>query len=134
MSQIIRIITILLLSGIGFSSCRSIQYVPIETVRIEYKSRDSIRYDSIYDRDSVYMLVKGDTIYQFKYKYLYKYRTITKTDTVIKNDTVQIPHQVEKQLTRWQTMKQELGGWVFGVVIAIILFFVGRLIYRPGKE
>lgn len=122
-------ITMLLLSGIWFTSCRSIQYVPVETVRTEYKTRDSIRFDSIYQRDSVYTLIKGDTMYQYKYKYLYRYLTINKTDTVIKTDSVQVPYLVEKQLSRWQFMKMELGGWAFGIIIAMTLIIVGWLVF-----
>ena len=58
-------ITMLLTLATCFVSCRT-QYVPVETVRTEYKTRDSIRFDSVYQRDSIYMLVKGDTVYQYK--------------------------------------------------------------------
>lgn len=117
-------ITMFLLSGIWLSSCRSIQYVPVETVRTEYTTRDSIRFDSVYHHDSVSVHVKGDTVYKYKYKYLYKYQYLNRTDTVIKTDSIQVPYPVEKQLSRWQTLKMELGGWAFGFIIimgAIIL-------------
>lgn len=29
---------------------------------------ERIRHDSIYQRDSIYMLVKGDTVYKYEYK------------------------------------------------------------------
>lgn len=122
-------ITIFLMSGIWFASCRT-QYVPIETVRTEYKTRDSIRVDSIYNQDSIYVLVKGDTIYQYKYKYLYKYQYLNRTDTVIKVDSVQVPYPVERKLSRWQSIKMELGGWSFGLVIAFVLMIIGRIVYR----
>lgn len=116
---------ILLTLAICITSCRSIRYVPVETVRTEYKTRDSIRVDSIHQQDSVYVLVKGDTIYQYRYKYLYKYQYLNRTDTVIKVDSVQVPYPVEKQLSRWQSIKMELGGWVFGIIIVFALFIVG---------
>lgn len=119
-------ITIVLTSAMWITSCRSIRYAPVETVRTEYKTRDSIRFDSIYQRDSVYTLIKGDTMYQYKYKYLYRYLTINKTDTVIKTDSVQVPYLVEKQLSRWQSVKMELGGWAFGVIIAMALVIVPK--------
>ena len=115
-------------------SCRSIQYVPVESIRTEYKTRDSIRHDSIYQRDSVYMRVKGDTVYQYKYKYLYKYQFINKTDTVIKTDSIQVPYPVEKRLTKWQSMKLELGGWAFGIIVVFMLFIVSWLVYTLGKK
>ena len=122
-------ITMFLMSGIWFTSCR-IQYVPVETVRTEYKTRDSIRIDSIYQQDSVYVLVKGDTVYQYKYKHLYKYQYLNRTDTVTKIDSVQVPYPVEKKLTKWQSLKMELGGWAFGLVIAFILIIIWRIGYR----
>ena len=127
-------ITIFLMSGIWFTACQGIRYVPVETVRTEYKTRDSIRFDSIYQRDSIYMLIKGDTVYQYKYKYLYRYLTINKTDTVIQADSVQVPYPVEKKLTRWQAMKVELGGWAFGIIIGFLLFIVGWLLYKRLKR
>jgi len=122
-----------LMSGIWLSSCRT-QYVPVETVRTEYKTRDSIRVDSVYQQDSVYVLVKGDTIYQYRYKYLYKYQYLNKTDTVIKTDSVQIPYPVEKKLSRWQSIKIELGGWAFGLIVVMALIIVGWLVYKWRKK
>ena len=129
MKQIIYII-ILLMSAIWFTSCRSIQYVPVETVHTEYKTRDSIRFDSIYQRDSVLLLVKGDTVYKEKYKYLYKYQYLNRTDTVIKVDSVQVPYPVEKRLSRWQSLKMELGGWAFGIIIIFVFVIIVWLVYR----
>ena len=126
MKRLIYII-ILLILAICFVSCRT-QYIPVESVRTEYKTRDSIRFDSIYQRDSVYMLVKGDTIYQYRYKYLYRYLTTNRTDTILKHDSIPSPYPVEKQLSRWQTIKMELGGWVFVLVIILILLIIGRTI------
>lgn len=123
-------ITILLTLAIWLAACRSIKYVPVETVRTEYKTRDSIRFDSIYNRDSIYVLVKGDTVYQYKYKYLYKYQYLNRTDTVLRVDSVQVPYPVEKQLSRWQSLKMELGGWAFGIIMLIALINIGRVIYR----
>lgn len=122
-------ITMFLISGIWFASCRT-QYVPVETVRTEYKTRDSIRVDSIYNQDSIYVLVKGDTIYQYRYKYLYKYQYLNRTDTVIKVDSVQVPYPVEKRLSRWQSLKMELGGWAFGIIIMFVFVIIVWLVYR----
>ena len=122
-------IIILLMLAICFVSCRT-QYIPVESVRTEYKTRDSIRFDSIYQRDSIYTLIKGDTVYQYRYKYLYRYLTTNRTDTIFKNDSILVPYPVEKQLNRWQSLKMELGGWAFGIVIAFILIIIGRIVYR----
>ena len=126
MKRLIYII-ILLILAICFVSCRT-QYIPVESVRTEYKTRDSIRFDSIYQRDSVYMLVKGDTIYQYRYKYLYRYLTTNRTDTILKNDSIRVPYPVEKKLNRWQSIKMELGGWVIIVIFVYMLMYALQVI------
>lgn len=118
---------ILLMLAICLTSCRSIKNVPVETVKTEYKTRDSIRFDSIYEHDSIFLFVKGDTVYKEKYRYKYRYLTINKTDTVMLTDSVQIPYPVEKQLTRWQQMKIELGGWAVGVIVILSIVLMLKL-------
>lgn len=118
---------ILLMLAICLTSCRSIKYVPVESVKMEYKARDSIRFDSIYEHDSIFLFVKGDTVYKEKYRYKYRYLTINKTDTVMLTDSVQIPYPVEKQLTRWQRMKIELGGWAVGVIVILSIVLMLKL-------
>lgn len=124
---------VVLLALTILTSCRT-QYIPIESVHTEYKTRDSIRYDSIYNQDSIYVLVKGDTVYRYKYKYLYKYQYLNRTDTVIKVDSVMTPYPVERKLSRWQSIKIELGGWAFGVIVAMALIIVGWLVYRIRRK
>lgn len=47
---------------------------------------------------------------------------------------VKMPYPVEKELTRWQQMKLELGGWAFGIIIAFALIIIGWLIYKSRKK
>lgn len=126
------IITIILFV-LAFYSCRSIQYVPIETVKTEKEYVDRWKRDSIHVQDSVFVLVKGDTIYIDKYKTIYKDRILHDTTYIERVDTTRIPYPVEKQLTRWQSMKMELGGIAMGAVVIFILVVVGRMIYILKK-
>lgn len=119
---------VLLVSAICFAGCRTTQYVPVETIKTEYKTRDSIRHDSIYQRDSIYVIDRGDTVYTYKDRYLYKYLHINRIDTVIRTDSIQIPYPVEKALTRWQKAKIELGEWEFGVLIMLAIVLIIRLL------
>lgn len=94
-------------------SCRTVTQVkeiPIETIKTEYK--DKVIQDSIYFRDSILILQKGDTIYstQVKYRYVYKNRI----DTIIKVDT--IPNivtitntEVQNKLYNWQKILIVIG-------------------------
>lgn len=118
------IFTIILLMSAIWSSCRTIKYVPVETVRYDSIYFNRVTTDSIYERDSIYILDRGDTVIVYRNRYIYRY--INKTDTVyrLKVDSVQVPYEVEKQLTRWEQMKMDFGGWVLGVLIALIILFV----------
>ena len=86
------LVVILLLCVI---SCRSVQYVPVETVKHDSIYINKVQYDSIYNRDSVYLERAGDTVYLYKYKYIYKYKNLTDTMYVTKTDSIQIAYPVE---------------------------------------
>ena len=133
MKRLIYIITFILMSGTWLSSCRSIQYVPVDTIKTEYKYIDRIQHDSIYQKDSVMYYVKGDTVFVDKYKYLYKYLFINKVDSFVKVDSIQVPYPVEKQLTRWQSLRMDIGGIALTVVAIIVIIALGKMIYKLKK-
>ena len=133
MKRLIYII-ILLTSAIWFSSCRSIRHIPIETVKHDSIYISKILHDSIYQRDSIYVDRKGDTVLIYKDRYLYKYKNLIDTMYINRIDSIQIPYSVEKQLTRWQSVKMELGGWIYGVIILFALFFVGWMVFRMKEK
>ena len=129
MRQLIYVGIVLLILVISFSSCRT-QYIPIESVKTEYRIRDSILHDSIYQCDSVYVLIKGDTVYQYKYKYLYKYKYINKTDTLIRTDSIRIPYPIEKQLSKWQQIKMDFGGTAMLIIVVMVFIIAGLSICK----
>lgn len=45
-----------------------------------------------------------------------------------------VPYPVEKELTRWQQVKLELGGWAFGIILIITIVIIVLLIYRTKKK
>lgn len=114
---------ILLASAIW--SCRSIKYVPVESIQYDSVYLNKVVKDSIYIKDSV-LLVKGDTIVEYRYKYIYQYKDKTDTLYVTKADSVQVPYPVEKQLTWWQQFQIDVGGLAIGIAIisAIIVIMV----------
>lgn len=111
-------------------SCRTItkiQEVPVETIKTQYV--DKIQYDSIYQKDSIIIAQKGDTVYQTKTKYLYKYKylkdTVNITDTIPKIvKTTEV--QYINQLTSWQK-------WFIGIGIISILLIIIGIAYRIIK-
>lgn len=56
----------------------------------------------------------------------------SKEVTVTKEMKVSYP--VEKELTRWQQMKLELGGWASGIIITAALIIVGWMVYKSREK
>lgn len=123
---------IIFLLFIFISGCRSIQYVPVETVRIEY--RDRLKIDSIIKYDSVYFdrYMKGDTTFIIKEKYKYLDNIKIVRDSVFRTDSIAVPYPVEKQLSKWEKIKMDVGGWAIGLLSGLFLIIIARLFVR-GK-
>lgn len=122
------IVMVSLLTG-----CRTIKYYPLETVRHDTVYIQSLKLDSILVKDSIHITERGDTVTEFRLKYIYKYRDRTDTLYLAKVDTVGVPYPVEKELTGWQRVKVDYGGWAIGLVFVFILIGVGRMVYKLKK-
>ena len=96
--------------------------IPVETIKTEYI--EQIKYDSIYHKDSIYIMQKGDTIYNNKVQYLYKYKylrdTINITDTIPTIVTVKDTQYTNKLYT-WQKLLMTVG-------IGFVLYWIVRLV------
>lgn len=114
-------------------SCRSVKYVPVETVKYDSIYINKVQVDSVYHRDSIYVMDKGDTVFLYKDRYIYKYKDRTDTLYVTNTDSIQVPYPVEKELTKWQQFRMDFGGWTIAAVIIIVLIFFGRLVYKLKK-
>ena len=96
--------------------------IPVETIKTEYI--EQVKYDSIYHKDSIYIMQKGDTIYNNKVQYLYKYKylrdTINVTDTIPTMVTVKDTQYINKLYT-WQKLLITVG-------IGFVLYWIVRLV------
>ena len=98
--------------------------IPVETIKTEYI--EQIKYDSIYHKDSIYILQKGDTIYNNKVQYLYKYKylrdTINVTDTIPTIVTVKDTQYINKLYT-WQKLLITVGiGFVLYLIVRLVIY------------
>jgi len=85
------------------TSCKTHQFIPVETIKIEY--RDKISRDSIFLYDSVFVKQKGDTLLLERYRFLYKDKIVK--DSIFITDTIQVPYPVEVV----KQVKTQLSGW-----------------------
>ena len=89
------------------TGCKTIEYVPVETVRTDTMMVAHIVTDSVFveKHDSIVSYVKGDTVTIEKWHWRDRWRDRVKTDTVYKSRvdtvTVAVPQQ-QTELTRWQ--------------------------------
>ena len=111
-------------------SCRTVKYIPVETIKVDTTYINKLQRDSIYMLDSVYVKEKGDTVLIEKYKYLYRDKLVRDTMYISKVDSIQVPYPVEKELTRWQQFRMYFGGWAMCIVVISILILI---VYKIKK-
>lgn len=122
------IIIVLILALVSFTSCSKTVYIPVESIKTEYK--EHIKRDSVHLYDSIFVKMKNDTIWLEKYKYMYKDRFIN--DSVFIKDTIRIPYPFEtvKEVNKpssWQHFLMWCGG-------ILVLVICGYTIFRIIKS
>lgn len=124
-----RKILFLLFMTLLLGSCKvkeKIVEVPIPQIKTEIKYIDKVKYDSIYLKDSVYIVQKGDTIYNNKVAYRYRYKylkdtiTVNKTDTITKLQKV-TEIKVQNQLNVVQKVLMYIG--LFSILLFLIILY-----------
>lgn len=96
------------------SACTTTKYVPVESVRTEYRDREIERLVSDTVRDTRLVWVKGDTIREIRNREHLRLVSVHDTCFVEHTDTIRVPYPVERQLTRWQQAKMDFGGFALG--------------------
>lgn len=128
---------ILLVSAV--CSCSRVQYVPlpsfsqvkdsvnlIDSVSMRYKE---VKVDSVRIKDSTVIVQDkdGNIIMEKYYRETERYRSLEKDYNELmrryeslkaeKRDSVPVPYPVEKELSRWQKLKMDVGGIAIVVVL-----------------
>ena len=139
-----RKIWLFILVIIALTSCRAVKYidrtvvdsteieVPITNTKIEY--RDRFIYDSIYVHDSIFTLIKGDTVYVSKNKETN--RLVNKADTIIKTDTIKIPVEITKTETKTEIQVKEtniLYWWQKSLIYLGLIVLISGIVFLITK-
>lgn len=74
-----------------FGSCRSIRYVPVETIRTDSLYLTMHERDSIYIKDSVHIKEKGDSVFVDKWHIVYRDRMIRRYSLYREGERVRSP-------------------------------------------
>lgn len=118
-------VLVVLLSG-----CKVIKEIPVEKIVEKTSYQDRFYRDSIYLRDSIYIEVKGDTVWQNRDRYLYKDREVHDTVRVTVTDSIPYPVEVEKKLNKWNQLKVDVGGYLIGLILLLIAIIVGYCVKK----
>lgn len=99
--------------------------VPVKETKIEY--RDRLRIDSIYNRDTVQIYGRNDTVFKDVIRWRERFRV--DTVSVVRIDSIPYPVEVIQEvnkLTKWQRWRLAMLNVIGGLIIVYIAFRVGR--------
>lgn len=107
----------------SFTSCKSVEYVPIIEHHTDTLIQTKVQHDSIYINDSTVITEKGDTVKIEKWHTKYMEKQVHDTLYIAKNDTVPQPYPVIKEvpekLSWWQQTRLHLSNillWLVGII------------------
>ena len=106
------------------AGCRTMHPTVAEKISADSIRSVTVQHDSIFVRDSIFVVERGDTVFATKYRYVYRDRVLRDTFHHHRLDTVTNTVELEKELTYWQQKKMELGGtvaWIAPIAIALMV-------------
>lgn len=107
---------------LALSSCspRVVENIRYQRDTTYIVKRDSVRF---YDRDSIFVKEKGDTIYQYVEKWRWRDRVRVDTIYLASADSASVEHikevKVIEPLSWWETLKIRAFWWLFGAVLLL---------------
>jgi hypothetical protein len=117
-----------------FTSCKSVEYVPVIEHHTDTLIKTNVQRDSVYVHDSVTVTQKGDTVLMDRWHTKYVEKQVHDTTYVSKIDSIPTPYpvevKVEKQLTWWQQTRLHLANillWLVGILSA---YYIIRWIFK----
>ena len=116
----------LLFSAIILVGCTTTKYVPVENVKVDSIYVAKIERDSIFERDSVFVAVKADTVFFSRVQYRYRDRIVHDTISVQRSDTIMKVIEVEKSLSYWQQKTIQMSEAIFWLAPLLAGVFVFR--------
>lgn len=87
--------TTILLMILLMSGCKSVKYIPVKTTETRTEYVDRFKTDSVHVRDSVFVMMQGDTVYRDRWHNEYREVYIRDTIHVSERDTIREPYPVE---------------------------------------
>lgn len=115
---------------IGLGACRSVRYIPVESVRHDSVVTILHHRDSIYQHDSVYIKEKADTVLIERWHTRWRERVSHDTLYMSKTDTIRVPVPVERKLSKSERTYITIGKWSVGAVAGLVLAAICFIFYK----
>lgn len=113
-----------------FSGCTKTIYEPVEKIKTEYSYQ--IKRDSVYQKDSIYIDRKEDTVFINKYKYLYLDKI--RIDTIKQVDSIPYLKEIPvKGDTLYKMKWYEEVFFYIGLMSVLIILLYGVYKYIKKK-
>ena len=114
-----------------FGSCTTTRYVTVPEYHTDTLIQTTVRHDSVMLHDSIYHMVKGDTVLIERWHTKYRERLVHDTLYQHRIDTISkpypVPEYVEKKLSWWQRLRLHLGNIMLVLIGAAVLYAAARL-------
>lgn len=124
-------ITILsLFAALLFISGCSPRILVREVVKDSLIVRTTLDSVYLYEKDSIFIKQKGDTVFLERWSIRYKDKIIEKKDTTYINNVEIKEVAVPAQLTWWQKWQIRSFWWLFGVVAIVVVWQVVKIYFR----
>ena len=126
MKRIIILIPLLAILSL-FAGCKTkTVLVPVDSVKIEY--RDRLRVDSVYNRDTVNIYERGDTVFLHTIKWRERFKL--DTVSVVRIDSIPYPVEVVTEvnkLTKWQRLRLNALNIIAIIIVGYVIIKIKLL-------
>ena len=106
-----------------FTSCKSVEYVPVIEHHTDTLIQTNLQHDSIYVHDSIMVSQQGDTVRIEKWHTKYVEREVHDTTYISKTDSIPKPYpviqEVQAQLTWWQQTRLHLANILLWALLIV---------------
>jgi hypothetical protein len=114
-----------------FTSCKSVEYVPVIEHKTDTLIKTNLQHDSIYVRDSIMVSQQGDTVRIEKWHTKYVERDVHDTTYISKTDSIPKPYpviqEVPAKLTWWQQTRLHIANILLW---ALLIVGIGLIIKK----
>ena len=106
-----------------FTSCKSVEYVPVIEHHTDTLIQTKVQHDSIYINDSTVITEKGDTVKIEKWHTKYVEREVHDTTYISKTDSIPKPYPVIKEvpaeLSWWQQTRLHIANILLWALLIV---------------